>query len=86
MIRSQLYRGHHDAILSVAFAGDAEDARLVTASRDRTARTWSTETGKLLNEFQEGHAFLISKEKELSEPDTWDRLVENALLIRLKRP
>src|SRR5207245_470641 len=38
--------GHGDALNAVAFSPDGQ--RLVTASRDRTARVWAVQTGKAL--------------------------------------
>ena len=51
--------GHVDAVLSASFS--AKDPRnIVTASRDRTARTWNADTGVSENEFKEGHRYLAS--------------------------
>ena len=36
-------RGHRDAVLDIAFSADGR--RIVTASRDHTARVWDAETG-----------------------------------------
>ncbi len=51
--------GHADAVLSASFS--AKDPRnIVTASRDRTARTWNADTGTSESEFKEGHRYLAS--------------------------
>jgi WD40 repeat protein len=49
--------GHRDAILGADFSPDGK--RIVTASRDRTARTWDR-SGHSLVEFKEGHEYLAS--------------------------
>jgi len=54
-----ILQGHEDAILGAAFARQATDHRVVSASRDRTARTWDVNSGEFI-EFKEGHAFLAS--------------------------
>ncbi len=51
---------HADAILSAAFSRADGDHRVVTAGRDRTAKTWDYDTGKLLTSFEEGHEYLAS--------------------------
>lgn len=45
-------RGHNDQVLSAAYSADG--ARIVTASRDRTARTWNAATGREIKVFR-GH-------------------------------
>jgi WD40 repeat protein len=49
--------GHRDAILGADFSPNGD--RIVTASRDRTARTWDRQ-GHALVEFKEGHEYLAS--------------------------
>ena len=51
---------HADAILAAAFSRADGDHRVVTASRDRTAKTWNFDTGKMLASFEEGHEYLAS--------------------------
>lgn len=58
VLQGQVLEGHVDAILSAGFSPDGE--RIVTASRDRTARTWETFTGQPLQVFAEGHSFLAT--------------------------
>ena len=58
--QSRVFVGHADAVLSAAFSPAKNDDRIVTASRDRTAKTWNARTGKLLVTFQEGHDYLTS--------------------------
>jgi WD40 repeat protein/serine/threonine protein kinase len=52
---------HADAILSAAFSRADGDHRVVTAGRDRTAKTWDYLTGKMLTSFEEGHEYLASR-------------------------
>ncbi len=59
VLRGHVLRGHTDSILSAAFSLQGD--RLVTASRDRTAKTFDFRTGKELATFAEGHAFLAAK-------------------------
>ncbi|MCA9178694.1 MAG: protein kinase [Planctomycetales bacterium] len=59
VVRGRTLSGHSDAVLGVDFAPDGE--RVVTASRDRTARQWSLVNGQLLNTYQQGHAYLTSQ-------------------------
>ncbi len=58
VLQGQVLEGHVDSILSASFSPDGE--RIVTASRDRTARTWETFTGQPLKVFAEGHSFLAT--------------------------
>lgn len=53
---SRALAGHADAILAARFTGDG---RVITASRDRTAKLWSAE-GKTLAELSQGHEYLAS--------------------------
>ena len=48
----QEFRGHTDDVIGVAMSADG--SRLVTASKDKTARLWDTRTGQTLLEFK-GH-------------------------------
>lgn len=57
-LQGRVLAGHHDAILAAAFSRD--QTKVVTASRDRTARTWDAGTGKPGMTFEEGHAYLAS--------------------------
>jgi predicted oxidoreductase (fatty acid repression mutant protein) len=47
-------KGHTDVVYSAAFSPDGK--RIVTASRDKTARLWDAETGKPIGEPLTGHA------------------------------
>lgn len=58
VLQGQVLEGHVDSILSARFSSDGE--RIVTASRDRTARTWDAASGRSLNVFAEGHSFLAT--------------------------
>ena len=58
VLRGRMLEGHHDAVMDVAFSSDG--TRIVTASRDRTAKMWDVRTGDETREFSEGHAFLAS--------------------------
>lgn len=50
--------GHTDDILSANYSND--EHHIVTASRDRTSRTWNAETAALELTLVEGHSFLVS--------------------------
>ena len=50
--------GHTDWVLGVAFSPDGR--RVLTASRDKTARLWQADTGKLLTTFQ-GHTGQVNQ-------------------------
>ena len=54
--RIRMFEGHQDAVTSVAVTSDG---RLVTGSRDGTARLWDMETGEELNAFT-GHQDVIT--------------------------
>lgn len=58
VVQGDRFRGHEDAILSAAF--DATGRRIVTASRDRTARVVDLTTGQT-TVLDEGHAFLAAR-------------------------
>src|SRR6185295_18048134 len=58
ILRARTLEGHTDAVLSASFSDDGK--KIVTASRDRTARTWDVVTGQPLQRFEEGHEFLAS--------------------------
>lgn len=57
-LQGRILSGHQDAILGAAYSKDQK--QIITASRDRTARTWDTGTGKPEMKFEEGHAYLAS--------------------------
>lgn len=57
-IQGRKLEGHADAVLAASFSPN--QALIVTASRDRTARTWDSRTGALQQTFEEGHQFLAS--------------------------
>ena len=52
-------RGHVAPVLSARFSPGGE--RIVTASLDRTARTWNTRTGAAERVLREGHSYLASR-------------------------
>jgi WD40 repeat protein/serine/threonine protein kinase len=52
-------RGHANAVLSARFSPNSES--IVTASLDRTARRWNSQTGAGEQTFREGHAYLASR-------------------------
>ncbi len=58
VLQGVVLEGHVDAILAAGFSPDGK--QVVTASRDRTARTWDSMTGNPLKVFSEGHSFLAS--------------------------
>ncbi|ODA29612.1 WD40 repeat domain-containing serine/threonine protein kinase [Planctopirus hydrillae] len=59
VLNGRVFEGHEDAVLSAAWAPNQQS--IVTAGRDRTARTWNVETGDKQLQFKEGHEFLASK-------------------------
>jgi WD40 repeat protein/serine/threonine protein kinase len=94
VLQGQVFQGHTDAVLSAAASRDGK--RIVTASRDRTAKMWDAATGKLLKDFEEGHEYLASTSaffpdgKRLltaaadNTTRTWD-LTTGTQLLRLDR-
>jgi WD40 repeat protein/serine/threonine protein kinase len=52
-------RGHSGAVLYAGFAPDGQS--VVTASADRTARTWDTHTAAEQRVFRQGHGYLASR-------------------------
>ncbi len=57
-ISGTVLRGHADAILSADFSPTGD--YVITASRDRTAMSWSPSTGHQVKQFRQGHRFLVS--------------------------
>jgi WD40 repeat protein/serine/threonine protein kinase len=57
--QGRVLEGHDDAILSAAFSADG--TKIVTGSRDHTARLFDAQTGKSLRAFKEGHEFLATR-------------------------
>ena len=58
VLQGRVLEGHEDAILSAEFSNDTQ--QIVTASRDRTIKTWDFASGVEQHSFKEGHAFLAS--------------------------
>src|SRR5205807_7155123 len=52
LFRSRVFQGHHGQVQSVAFSPDGQ--RVLTGSRDATARLWDAATGKELRRLGEG--------------------------------
>ncbi|HEX3998170.1 MAG TPA: protein kinase [Pirellulales bacterium] len=59
VLQGRVLAGHTDAVLSAA-CSRRDGKRIVTASRDRTAKMWDFATGQLLQDFEEGHEYLAS--------------------------
>lgn len=57
-LQGRVLAGHQDAILAATYSKNQQS--IVTASRDRTARTWNAGTGKPQMTFEEGHAYLAT--------------------------
>ncbi len=58
VLGADIVRAHEDSILGVSFSPDGQS--ILSASRDRTARLWNRQSGKLLGEFQQGHHYLAT--------------------------
>lgn len=58
VLHSHVLDEHRAEVLSARFSRDG--SRIVTASKDRSALTWESATGKRLAQFAEGHQFLTS--------------------------
>ena len=58
VLRGKVLEGHEDSILAATFNADA--SQIVTASRDRSLKTWDPDTGEEQQDFREGHSFLAS--------------------------
>ena len=58
VLQDRVISGHTNAILSARF--DAKGERVVTSSRDHTAKIWKTNSAQLEASFEEGHEFLAS--------------------------
>ena len=59
VLQGRVLDGHEgQPVLSARFSPDGK--QIVTASRDRSARTWETKTGKSLVTLVEGHQYLAS--------------------------
>jgi WD40 repeat protein len=52
-------QGHTDGVLTARFSQRGEF--VLTASRDRTAKAWQTDTGDEVQTYREGHAFLATR-------------------------
>ena len=59
VFQGRVLQGHADAVL-FRLVLRRWQCGIVTASRDRTAKTWDFETGKALRNFDEGHDYLAS--------------------------
>jgi WD40 repeat protein/serine/threonine protein kinase len=59
VLQSRVLEGHTDSVLSAQFSPNGE--KIVTASRDRTARIWQSVDGAHLRQLSEGHSFLASR-------------------------
>ncbi|MBM4090092.1 MAG: serine/threonine protein kinase, partial [Planctomycetes bacterium] len=59
VLAGTVLRGHADAILTANFSPTGD--YVITASRDRTARSWDPRTGDHIRRFQEGHQFLVTR-------------------------
>jgi WD40 repeat protein len=58
VMAADIVRAHEDSILGASFSPDGQS--IISASRDRTARLWSRNSGKPLGEFQQGHHYLAT--------------------------
>ena len=58
VLGADIVRAHNEPVLGASFSPD--DQKILSASRDRTARLWDRKSGKLLDEFQQGHHYLAT--------------------------
>lgn len=58
VLRSRVFAGHLDAILAASYSMDGK--HIITASRDRSAKSWNFKTGAQEQTFREGHQFTAS--------------------------
>jgi WD40 repeat protein len=58
VLGADIVRAHDESVLGVSFSPDGH--KILSASRDRTARLWDRTSGKLLGEFQQGHHYLAT--------------------------
>ena len=58
VLGADIVHAHDDSVLGVSFSPDGH--KILSASRDRTARLWDRGSGKLLGEFQQGHHYLAT--------------------------
>ncbi|MEX2187643.1 MAG: hypothetical protein WD875_12645, partial [Pirellulales bacterium] len=52
-------QGHDDAVLTARFSNNGDF--VLTASRDRTAKAWRTDSGDEVQQYREGHAYLATR-------------------------
>ncbi|MCA8986669.1 MAG: protein kinase [Planctomycetaceae bacterium] len=64
-LNGQELDGHRDAILSARFSATGDS--ILSTSRDRSARLWDVASGKILQDFREGHQYLSSRGVFLDE-------------------
>jgi WD40 repeat protein len=58
VLHGHVLKGHSDAVMSAVFSQKGD--KILTASRDRSARAYSTQDGRELASYIEGHSFLAS--------------------------
>jgi hypothetical protein len=58
VLGADIVHAHDDSVLGVSFSPNGRS--ILSASRDRTARLWDRDNGKLLGEFQQGHHYLAT--------------------------
>ena len=58
VLHSRALIGHDDEVMSAMFSATGD--QIVTASQDRTAKTWDLKTGSVRKVLREGHEFLVS--------------------------
>jgi WD40 repeat protein len=58
VLGATIFPGHKEPVLGASFAPDGR--RILSASRDRTARLWDISSGAMVREFQQGHQYLAT--------------------------
>ncbi len=58
VLAADILSGHKEPVLGASFSPDGR--RILSASRDRTARLWDVASGTMIRDFQQGHQYLAT--------------------------